>query len=519
VGRSLGLGAILSLVLAYAALVQGPGWNQNSHYALVRALADGTPRIDRTRYETGKWWVTGDISIYGGHTFSNKAPGFAFATLPAYLVLKAAGKAHPVTDPSDQLWFLGLWSVVLPALLLLLLVRRLANEVEPRLGTAAAVILGLATLMLPYATLFFSHLLSALLGFAAFAVLWYERRGPPRLSYVAAAGLLAGYAITTEFPNGIIAAVLGLCALARSGRLRRALAYGGGAIVGLVPLLAYDQWAFGSPLHISYQSTVGFGPTGSLFLATPSFRRLVDVLFEPAGAVRTTPVIALAAVGLFLLYRRGYRFEALAVTGIAFAFLLFEASYVTPFGGASPGPRQLIPMLPFLALPLAVACRRMPLTTLALAGASAVEMVAATITHPIKYSETNAGWFHQLGTHDFSATVLSSSRKPGLDALALPSSAHWYALLLFFVPVAFAFALAAAERPPLSLSRQDAFRAGACLLGWLLIRREGPRLLDGSGIVGTAWAPAAVLFLAAAVVLIATALPYLLTPRDRRSST
>jgi hypothetical protein len=517
--RGVGLGAILSLGLAYAALAQGPGWNQNSHYALVRALAQGTPVIDRTRYETGKWWVTGDISVYRGRTFSNKAPGFAFATLPAYLALEAAGKAHPVADSTDQLWFLGLWSVVLPALLLLVLVRRLANELEPGLGTAVAVLLGLATLMLPFATLFFSHLLSALLCFAAFALLWYERQGPPRLAFLAAAGLLAGYAITTEFPNAIVAGILGLCALARSGRLRRALAYGGGAVVGLVPLLAYNQWAFGSPLHISYQSTVGFGPTGSLFLATPSFRRLVEVLFAPTGAVRTTPVIALAAVGLVLLYRRGYRFEALAVTAIAFAFLLFEASYVTPFGGSSPGPRQLIPMLPFLALPLATACRQMPLTTLALAGASAVEMVAATITHPIKYSEQYAGWFHQLGTGDLSATPLAFSRRAALDTLALPSSAHWYALLLFFVPVALALAFAAAERPPLSLRRQDAFRAGACLLGWLLVQHQGPKLLDGTGGVGRQWAPPAVLFLAGAVVLIAAALPYLLTSRDGRSPT
>lgn len=516
--RGLGVAAILSLVVAYGALVQGPGWNQNSHYALVRAVAEGTPVIDRTRYETGKWWVTGDISVYRGHTFSQKAPGMAFATLPAYVALKAAGKGHAVEDPSGQLWFLGLLGVVVPALVLLILVRKLANELEPGLGTAAALTLGLATLMLPFATLFFSHILSALLGFAAFAVLWYERRGPPRLAYVAAAGVLAGYAITTEFPNAMIAGILGLCALARSGRLRRALAYSGGAIVGLVPLLAYDQWAFGSPLHISYQNTVGFGTTGSLFFATPSFHRLVEVLFAPTGVITTTPVLALAAVGTVLLYRRRLRFEALAVTAVAFAFLLLESSYRFPFGGASPGPRYLIPMLPFLALPLATACRRMPLTTLALAGASAAEMVAATITHPIKYSETNAAWFHQLGSSDFAGTVLSFSRPSSLDALKLPSSAHWYPLLLFFVPVVLALAFAAAERPTLVLRWQDAVRAVACLLGWLVIRREGPKLLYGSS-VPSPWAPAVVLLLAAAVALIATALPYLLTLRNARSST
>jgi hypothetical protein len=515
--RGVGLAAIVSLAVAYAMLAQGGGWNQDSHYALVRALDEGTPVIDRTRYETG-WQITGDISVYRGHTYSNKAPGLAFATQPAYLLLEATGKARPVWDTTGQLWFLGLWSVVLPAFLLLVLVRKLANELEPGFGTAAAVMLGLATLMLPFATLFSSHILSALLCFGAFSLLFYERRGPPRLTYVVAAGLLAGYSITTEFPNAIAAGILGLCALARSDRPRRALAFGGGAIVGLLPLLAYDQWAFGSPFHISYQSTVGFGPTGSLFLATPSFRRLVEVLFAPTGAIRTTPLVALAAVGVVLLFRRGHRFEALAISAIAFAFLLFEASYVTPFGGSSPGPRQLIPMLPFVAVPLATAFRRMPLTTLVLAGVSAAEMVAATITHPIRYEERDAGWFHRLGSGDFAATVLSFFRRRSYDASELSSSVHWYPLLLFFVPVALAVVFAAAERRTLAFGREDVLRAGACLIGWFAVEHESPKLLYGSE-VGSGWAPAVVVVLAAVVALTATALPYVLRTRAARSPT
>src|SRR5213078_477139 len=108
--------------------------------------------------------------------------------------------------------------------------------------------------------LFFAHLLSALLGFAAFAVLWRERDGPPRLALVAAAGLLAGLAVTTEYPLALAGVVLGLYAVARSRPVRRGLAYAGGVAVGVAPLLAYDWWAFGSPTHVSYGDAVGAHP-------------------------------------------------------------------------------------------------------------------------------------------------------------------------------------------------------------------------------------------------------------------
>jgi hypothetical protein len=514
----LGLAAILSLTAAYATLVQGPGWNQNSHYALTRALADQrVPWIDVSRYRIGQE-VTYDISVYKGHVYSNKAPGFAFATLPAYIVMKAAGQASPPTDDSRQLWLLGLWSVVLPALVLLLVVRRVANDLEPGFGTAAAVTLGIGTLMLPFATLFFSHILSALLGFAAFAVLWYERRRQASLGMVAAAGLLVGYAVTTEFPNAIMAAILGLAALARPPRVRRAAAFGAGALVGLAPLLAYQQWAFGSPFRVPYSYTVGFGSTGSLFLTTPSFRRLIEVLFAPVGILRTTPVLAVAAVGIVLLFRRGCRFEARVIAGITVAFLLFEASYATPFGGGSPGPRQMVPMLPFLALPLATAFRRMPLTTIALAAVSLVEMVASTITHPIFYTADYANWFRRLGAHDFSATVLTFfSNHHFIDGLMDRATTGWLPLLAFGVPAVLAIAFTLAERPPVTLRLRDALQAGLCLAGWALLNREGPKLLYSGHSLGREWAPEVVLFIAAGVVVVASALPYALTSGAARS--
>ena len=85
-GRS-GLLAIAVLVAGCVLLLQPFGFNQGAHYALVKALAHGTARIDDYQ------GFSGDESWYHGHYFSNKAPGVAFLCLPFYLVLRAVGRA------------------------------------------------------------------------------------------------------------------------------------------------------------------------------------------------------------------------------------------------------------------------------------------------------------------------------------------------------------------------------------------------------------------------------------------
>src|SRR2546422_5728204 len=287
--RRRGLVAIVAVVIGYAVVMQALGWAQTSYYALVRSLSHGTAHIDAYH------WESRDESYYRGHFYSVKAPGLPFMTLPLYKVLRAvdaesasrwaARNAHrhhsfrwyragvptglygndfararrvraQIEEETPMVWALGLLGVVAPAALLLLLVRAAAERVEPGFGTIAAITLGLGTLIMPFATLFFSHILSAMLGFAAFAVLWREREGPPRLALVAGAGLLAGLAVTSEYPLAIAGAIVGVYAISRGSVLRRGLAYAGGVALGVAPLLAYNFWAFGSITHFSYTGAV-----------------------------------------------------------------------------------------------------------------------------------------------------------------------------------------------------------------------------------------------------------------------
>ena len=180
--------ALLSAVAAAAYFLQGPSENANAHYALVRALAEGTPVVDRTRHEVGDL-STVDVSLFEGHYYSQKAPGLAIVSVPAYLGLRASG-ADLTGDPTRALWVLGLFALVLPGLGIALLVERLGETVAHGAGTAAAVTILLGTLLLPFSGLFHAHVLSGALGLLAFALLWRERAGPQRLWLVAAGGLM-----------------------------------------------------------------------------------------------------------------------------------------------------------------------------------------------------------------------------------------------------------------------------------------------------------------------------------------
>jgi hypothetical protein len=471
----LALAAILLVGISSAVMIQSFSWNQTSHYDLTRALNSDTTTIDAYQANTG------DKVTYKGHVYSARAPGLALFVLPFYNALNLVGAeswtdAHvaPPDHPGDEMIYLiGLWGNVLPGILLLVLVWRVAERYEPGYGVWTAIVLGLGTIVMTFSQMLFSHVFTAFLTFAAFWLMLRERDGPPSVALLALAGLAMGYSFSSEYPTFFAAVVLGgfllsrRDSLTRSGVLRRGGAYVAGGLLGIVPLLLYNHYAFRSWTHLAY-ANVEKQKTGFFGINFPSLRVLSTLLFDSRGLLTLSPVLIMGAVGTVLLYRRGRRAEALTIGGMCVCYLGYNSGYYLPFGGGSIGPRFLITMLPFLAFPIALSLKRFPGPTIALAAISITTMVIATITHPlVGYENETVTWMRFLSKGLFQPTIASAY---GLGR-------GWGGIWPFLLAAGAAVLAATWATPRLRLSAATLRWGLVALVGWALFAALAPTVL------------------------------------------
>lgn len=380
----------------YAYFYQGGGWNANSRFALVRSLAE-KGRLDINRYHQS----TGDLARRGDDYYSDKAPGASWLGVPPYAVLRAAvGERHP--GPSflaGALYLVTLWSVGIPSALGVVMLFRLllAMGLSPAAASAVAVAYGLATLALPFSTLYYGHQLAASLLISAFGLLAGSRLRDelPPARHLLAVGLLLGFAVAVEYPVALAAAILGLyaCAFARPVS-RLAWLAAGAAGPGLL-LAAYHTAAFGGPFTVAYSfSTLPDRHMGAFMGITAVDWKVVrQLLFDDyRGLFFSCPWLLLAFPGsLRMLALPRLRAEALVCIASAASFLWLNASLVDWHGGWMMGPRYLVTAIPFLVvLAAALALPGLPrpaalaLGSLAAAAAffSGFMMLAATAVKP-----------------------------------------------------------------------------------------------------------------------------------------
>jgi hypothetical protein len=382
----------VALFLSYAYFYEAGGWNQNSRFALIRAILERhTLQIDAYQLHTG------DRALWRDHYYSDKAPGASLLALApveaARLVSRAAG-VDPASFPGlawtsyvAAVVTSGVFTVIAALCVFWLSVRWGAT---PEAALFAATAYGIASPAWAYATLFMGHgqtagcLMIALVAADALG----EGTGRARRTFGWIIGLSGGWAVVTEFQAAIPAVFIGLLALDRAwradARLKPSRYEKGedgasadqrsvkalterqltpvivriaiGVTIAALPLLVYNGLAFGSPFHLGYSSEEGFKElqAGFFGITYPKLSTLRELLVGSyRGLLPLSPLMAAVPIGLALLARKGRPGPALVAAGIGVYYLLLNASYFYWEGGWAFGPRQMTAALPFLALGLA----------------------------------------------------------------------------------------------------------------------------------------------------------------------
>jgi hypothetical protein len=408
--RRIDLGLALLVLLVSVPVVQELRAQQASRLALTAAIWDDhSLRIDG--YPIGV-----DRAEVDGHIYSDKAPGQPVLAIPAYAVYRTLG-GEPARVFREQgnlgLWAVSAWSSALPAAGLVVLLRRAAARDNPAVAPQVALALAFGTLLLPFSTLLFGHVLATAAAFAG----WYvATRHEPSSRALVGSGLLLGLSVLVEYTMVPVAAAVAAHAL--WVHRRRGLLVVAAGIPAAIGLLAYQWAAFGSPFTFSYSQSAfraAADDKGLRDLHLPLAERAFKAIAGERGLLVVSPVLLLAIVGMVIAIRaaRGPRRSGLIAAAVAAGSVIaVQMAWSNPTGGDSPGPRYATAAAAFLLPGLVVAWQRWRLASLALATIGTLIMFAATFTDPIEARDSSNAigiWLGKLFRGEWTDTLFSQA--------------------------------------------------------------------------------------------------------------
>lgn len=421
---------VLAVVVIAGLLVHPYRAQQASRYTLTAAVVErGSVVLDD--YED----VLGiDRAVRDGHVYSDKAPGQPMYAVPFFLAGKALGVEGATTPRVDRnlgLWWVTLVSSVVPAAALVVMMYRRARQEDDSRALLATGSIFLGTLLLPFSSLLFGHVMAAALLYGSYLLLVHPSASSLRLIL---AGLLSGLAVTVEYTAMLGVLVLGVFALVRyqAGVLKFVV----GGIPAALALASYNWVAFGHPLVLSYQFsafsevTESARPLVSPF-SSASLDNTLSLLIDGRGLLVATPVVIVAVAGAIWRLSKGKHPDAAVAFAMFAVFILLPIFWGNPWGGESPGPRYMTPAIPFLAVPLMWALARWRVLTMGVTGISILTMVAATLTDPLALPRDSIQglgyWLSELlggQTVDTLATIALGSAGWILHGVALVAVAY-----------------------------------------------------------------------------------------------
>lgn len=352
------------LALTYAYFYQGGDPNQATRILLTKALVDrGEPHI--TAYHA----VTIDKSAYAGRFYSDKAPTVSLLAAVPWALMNALDRIFHIDSASRAAERVRLHMIVIAvsvtagvaaaALLRRALVLFGAAERDADLLTLGY---GLGTLAFPFSTVLFGHQTAAAIVLGTFWLAVSTRTYSTRR--LVALGLLWALSMVTEYPTGILVACQGLYVLSADLRARSIVRVLGWSAIGAIAPFAIHSlflwWAFGSPTKLPYTYMaepifLSHTSSGLLGINAPTFVGFWGSLMSRyRGLFFYCPFLLLSLLGFRAWLLSGERKAELRLcAAMVIGYVLFNAGYFAWDGGGSTGPRHLVPMLPYLVVPMA----------------------------------------------------------------------------------------------------------------------------------------------------------------------
>jgi hypothetical protein len=220
------------------------------------------------------------------------------------------------------------------------------DEVAARVAVLA---LGLASILLPYATLLYGHVPAAAFLFLSYC---FQKQG--RFGLADSFGALAA---ATEFPVALLFSILVLYRGRSYWSALRVLRIAGLVLIAFSPQLLHNWLAFGSPTTLGYtlETAKAFAgmQRGFFGFTWPRPWALYLLLLSPErGMLFYMPWTALGFAGFVMGRRLGDVLRSDPRPLLVVTYLLLFSAYFMPSGGWAFGPRHLIPIMPLLALGL-----------------------------------------------------------------------------------------------------------------------------------------------------------------------
>jgi hypothetical protein len=337
----------------------------------------------------GEGTCTGDVGYApDGHFHPNKPPGASLMAVPVYFLVYQIERLAGLNPDhwwvlTVNAWLASVFTIGLVSALGIVVFIRLAGSMfegrQPAVLLAATV-LAMGTTYFPFATLFFDHNLTAVLLLTAFSA---ARQDRPM-----AAGVWSGVAAVTNYLAAIPGAIFGLYLLLKEERLNRrsAVLFTTGVLPSLVALLTYNAVALGSPftLNTSFQNPAfkEIAPAFlGMFIAPSWFSAMVITVTPWRGLFWLSPALIAGLVVMVIWWKsKVLRAERWIIGSIALFFFGINICFNGFHGGFAAGPRYLIPILPFLCLPLVPAFVRWRPAMLILAAVSIGQNTLLTVT-------------------------------------------------------------------------------------------------------------------------------------------